>query len=487
MRILIVHYNDDNFGDVLLCDCFEQILKVVLENLNISYNDYDIKVMGLKHSDMKLVAESDMICFAGGGLFGLSYLDFYEPLKDIIETAENNNIPVIFSSMGVNNMDATENNEDCLTELLKSSCIKAISVRENPELFKKYAGESELNIRQVCDPAVWTKYVYFNAIKDILEKKKNLDKKVIGLNVTRGGLFVDNGREWHLTNEVNYLYELKNIIEEVGYECKFYTNGSTLDNNVLFFLKNKFNIPEEQIVYIDSTKELVETIAGFDAVAAIRMHSSIISYSMDIPVVNLVWNDKIPLFYEAINRPNGAIYLEDWTAENVYKALADLEKSGQYYGDTNYYMTLYSYLYDTLEQLLNPEEKLPQYTFEEVKAKLQLIHMPRENEIFDMKTKLFCGERRYYGQFMKLRRRDKEIKNLKNDLEQQKDKYTEQEKKLKSMKQSLKVSEKEIAKLQERLDRIDRMPVVRIYRKNKRVWKCVVGIFKNNEKQTVEE
>lgn len=45
------------------------------------------------------------------------------------------------------------------------------------------------------------------------------------------------------------------------------------------------------------------------------MHSSIISYALDVPSVNLVWNDKIPFFYQNIGYPDRAISIEDWNAE----------------------------------------------------------------------------------------------------------------------------------------------------------------------------
>lgn len=47
---------------------------------------------------------------------------------------------------------------------------------------------------------------------------------------------------------------------------------------------------------------LVRAISGFDAVAAIRLHSAILCYSFGIPAVNLLWNQKVKLFYQDIGR-----------------------------------------------------------------------------------------------------------------------------------------------------------------------------------------
>ena len=163
MKILIVSFFDDNFGDNLIRISFESILKVVLKNLKV--DNYEINKMHLKSVNHELICNSDVIFFAGGGLFGLSYLNFFDYLNEITELADEHNIPVIFSSMGINNMSATKETEQLLINVLKRKCIKAVSVRENLKLFKKYAGKnSHLVIEEACDPAVWSKYIYKNEL-----------------------------------------------------------------------------------------------------------------------------------------------------------------------------------------------------------------------------------------------------------------------------------------------------------------------------------
>lgn len=287
MKILIVSFYDDNLGDVLIRVCFENLFRTVLKNLGISKTNYEINKMSLHDIDEDLIKCSDCVFFAGGGLFGLSYLNFFEYLDKIVELAEQNDIPVIFSSMGINNMDVNAETEQKLVNLFKRKNIKSVSVRENIEVFRNYAAGCNFDIVEVCDPAVWCKYIYS---KDI----ENSNKQTVGINVVRGGLFSDNGKKWGLTKEMNYLNELRILLEENGYDYKFYTNGSVLDNNALRYFKRKYDIPEENVVLVQSTRELVKTVSRFNFVAAIRMHSSIISYSLGIPAINIVWNDKIP-------------------------------------------------------------------------------------------------------------------------------------------------------------------------------------------------
>ena len=198
-------------------------------------------------------------------------------------------------------------------------------------------------------------------------------------------------------------------------------------------------------------------------------------------------SDKIPHFYDAINRKEDAISLEDWNAKSVYGALNELVESNNYYADTNYLMTLYDYLFDTLKNIWNKEDEIEEFTFEQITAKLKSMSIPMENELFDMKVKLYRGEKRYFSQYMKLRRSDSDIKELRSKVKNQKNLINKQEKELSSTEQSLKKSEQKVKELQDRLDRIDNMLIVRAYKKNKRIINRVKRVFKLSYKQMKNE
>lgn len=483
MRILVIHFSDDNFGDMLIEHCFSQLLNVVSDNLK---QPFEIHSMGLKNFNQWQIENSDLICFAGGGVFGLSYLNLFEHINAILSVAEEKQIPVIFSSIGVNNMDANDKNQQPLSDLLRLSCIKAISVRENPQLFKNFAGDVPYTISQVCDPAVWTKYVYNHTVQYILDQKSTREKKIVGINVVRGGLFADNGKDWTLGQEAEFFHTIKHRIEQAGYACKFYTNGSTLDNNTLLFFKKKYDISEDDLIFVDSTKELVETIALFDAVIAIRLHSAIICYSLDVPVVNLVWNDKIQLFYDAIRRPSCTFDLANCNEEEIVSFITNAEKNGDTCADADYLMSLYKFLYETLFEITNASNALPVYSFGEVAAKLSALRVSDEKMIADMKIKLYKGQKRYYGQFMSVRKKDAELKkakeeltDIKNTVKKQTATISQQAKQLETLtlslkkketlleksNQSLEKTKQKAQKLQNKIDRIESMLIVRLYRK----------------------
>lgn len=418
MKILIVSYEDDNFGDNLIRICFESLLKVVLKNLGLNRTEYQIKKMPLKKIDKELVEDADIITFAGGGLFGLSYLGFYEYLNEITEIADEKGIPVIFSSIGVNNMDAKAEVEKSLNNLLHRKCIFAVSVRENIELFKKYTEKCSFAPEQVCDPAVWTQYVYNMDTSD-----KNLSHAPIGVNVVRGGLFRDNGKDWGLKDELQLLSELKEYFEKTGQDYRFYTNGSVFDNNTLHYFEREHSVPHEKCIYSHTTKEVVETVASFKSIITFRMHSSIIAYSFGIPSIALVWNDKIPFFYKNIGHSDRILYFEDWNSRILSEKLESVlsADSGKEEVDQNYLMSLYTFLYNTFKKLVlinNKDDAVmpPVYSFERVKEALAVFSGEIDYESFDLHLKLEKAEKHYLHRFTDLRKKNKELEEQKKEL-----------------------------------------------------------------------
>ena len=157
MKILIVSCVDDNFGDNLIRICFEKLLRAALINLGVDLAEVELAKMSLKTTDRELIRSSDLLFFAGGGLFGINYMHYYDYMEEIT---------------GV-----TPENEHLLSELLRRSCFYAVSVRENPALFRRYAEGCPYEIVEVCDPAVWSAYIYYSHLK---KRRRPEGKSVVG-------------------------------------------------------------------------------------------------------------------------------------------------------------------------------------------------------------------------------------------------------------------------------------------------------------------
>ena len=456
MRILTVAFFDDNFGDMLIRTCFLQLTKVALKNLNIA--EYELDVMPLKEPDDEKVAAADLVIFAGGGLFGLSYLGFAGFIERILDVADEKHIPVVFSSLGINNMDATEENENRLTAILQRPCIRAISVREHADIFEHYAPGHLYEIRPVCDPVMWAGSVYANDIAAILADKRERKTPVIGLNMVRGGLFKDNGIDWTLTKEEEYLRELSLMLDEKEIDYRFFTNGSTWDVNTLLHFRKKYDIPREKLIISDSGREVVQAIAGFDAVIAIRMHASIISYALGVPSVNYVWNPKVPELYKKIGYPQRAVDAADWSAAEAARLTKELLGEQDYQPDPDALMTLYRFLYDTYAAVFRPADAAAPYDYAAVSDRLKEMTVPASEDEIDLRCKLRRAESRYFALFNADDRRKVELKTLQKDFDKLRKELSKEKKKREK-------AEKERNALKEESRRLSRLPSVRVYRK----------------------
>ena len=448
--IAIVSYFDDNFGDMLIKISFECLLKTVLDNLGIS-EQYSTEHVSLRDIDEAVVRESSLICFAGGGMLGNSYLQFAPYVTRIVQLAEECDIPVIFSSVGINDMAADEDGNLAQSKLLSSRAIKAISVRENCEWFNNHMKDTDLTAVQVCDPATWSDYIFSDITAAV-----NKSKPLVGINCVRNDLFLDNGYSWTYRDQYAYVDEIIKICESKDYDYLLYTNGSMNDNSFISSYVKLRNIDESHYVYVKTSEQLIQTIRHLDFCYALRLHSAILAYAMKKPVCNIVWNAKIPLFYEAIGCADAVVYPQDWTPEISADFLTELSERGSSFSH-DYLMTLYNWLYEQIGIILPEAEQQASepYAFDEICSRLPGFYRERRDEYLleDLWFKTDKGERTAY-------RQTAEILELLSKL-------SEAKKNNKELKKELKACQKKLASTEKKLQAMYSKLPIKIYRKIK--------------------
>ncbi len=424
MKILTVSFFDDNFGDMLIRICFDRLLTVALKNLGCNDGDFVIDNMHIKEIDEEKICSADLILFSGGAMFGFNNLGSFDAIDAITALADEKGIPVVFSSLGINNMHADEESGARLNAILRRKCIRAMSVRESANIFTPYAEGCSFDIVSVCDPAVWTKHIYRSEIAEVKAAKK---EPVIGINVVRGGLFKANAKKWTLDDEQAYIKELVDLCDQKGVEYRLFTNGSVLDNNSMAYIAKQIGVPDEKLIVPDSTREVVRAIAGFDTVLAIRMHAAIISYALDIPSLDIVWNEKIPYFYKSIGYPDRALKMEFSTPQVVFRMAQELLEDKAFKADEAYLMTLYDFLYKTLGAILKKPADSP-YAFTEVSHMIGLKESGVDDDLVDYRTKIRRGRHCYQALFNSDMDRRQQIRDLKKEVKEMKalaDEYKE--------------------------------------------------------------
>lgn len=317
-----------NLGDVVIADSTQYLLEKASKEAGIRklrLSTLDIRRQKDKEN-LNRVRNSDLVVFPGGGFIKYKQENFPKEMGRIISRAEHYGIPVMYNAMGVEDYDG--DNPACLEmqELLTGYSNRYITSRDFADFLNStYLKDSDISARRVADPAVFASEVYG------ISKSQTSD--VVGLGVAREGLFTDHGVP--VTGE-DLLKIWSGIIEkldEKGIRWKLFTNGLGKDedflNELLKYIGREDLREEISLPAAQSSRELVENIASFSSVIAIRMHANIISFALGIPSVAFVWNDKLRYFGESIGCSERYLeYDKIYDADFVVDTLLKAQKEG---------------------------------------------------------------------------------------------------------------------------------------------------------------
>ena len=392
--MLITNRDSDNVGDQVIETCDIHLIKTILKNLGLKNDDFQIisRAAGiiskeyLKSKNKKelkeiedKIKEADIIIFGGAPLFNFEYQTFYKRTIITLEIAQKYNIPVIFSSIGLEKYN--ENNPKCLKlkQALHFPIVKLITTRDDINSLIKYQDDSNLKekknsevfeIAHVADPAVFSDIIF----SKFIHKNNNTNKDTIGLAVVRDSIFIDNEIDFSLEKQLEFWNNMRDKLISKGYKVQFFSTGHFTDEILLDKLRKKYNIPKSEFVFnINNPEKLIKTISSYKAIVAYRLHANIVAYSLRVPAIGLTWNQKVPLFYESIHYPNRAYSVEDWNAETIVNALEKAINEGVIY-DEVYAMALYDSLYDVLKKLLSKNKNIKKYDYEMLKQEINVFN-----------------------------------------------------------------------------------------------------------------
>ena len=308
--------------------CFKKIKIKKMENFI-----YDIKwyfseeFLIYKKYYKKEIMNSDYIIIVGGGLIMYKYLNLYHYISQILKYSKKYNKIVYINAVGIEGYDT--NNRKCrrLKDALNYNCLKMITTRDDIEKLKLYINNPNTIIDRVADPACLCSEIY-----NIKKKKSN----TIGLCVCRENLFKDNGIDFDGKKMINFWKNLISDLNFNGYKWKIYTNGHKSDNQFAYKLAKELNISKNNVLIPKNEKELIKNISTFSGIIATRLHSNIIAFSLDIPAIGLVWNDKLKYFGKLINYPERYIEIKDFDSKIIIKKLNNAIDEGFMKTDKKY-------------------------------------------------------------------------------------------------------------------------------------------------------
>lgn len=235
----------------------------------------------------KILKDSDITIFGGGGMLKYFTQDFWASDLCIIEYCDKHNIPVYFNAVGIEGYDDKNFTSRLIKKLLNKKCITKVTTRDDIDALNQFLPNKEHAI--VGDPALYSKELYGSSTKT----------DVIGINTIRAGIF--NANEFETTEQelIDFYCEMIKRLDADGLKWQLFTNGVNSDYSLALKILRQLNInpSSDNLTSLPkSGEELAKTISGYKGVIAGRMHAHIIATSYDIPTIGQIWNEKIKWF-----------------------------------------------------------------------------------------------------------------------------------------------------------------------------------------------
>ncbi|MBQ4161972.1 MAG: polysaccharide pyruvyl transferase family protein [Parabacteroides sp.] len=259
------------------------------------------KRLFIKRLEKCIHEEKIKFVIAGGALISSS-LFYALRLNAIINVAKRHNGQVIFNAIGI---EKTIYNygfaKYIVRHFLKQPQVVSFSTRDHVEDISYLTNRKEFQI-QSPDSGIFAAEAF-----DVCLKKTDL----IGLSVISyqayESVMLNDERIRNLTPENLFSFWegiLRNFIS-TGQNFKIFTNGGVKDYEMGLLLCKRMKLDPTQYLLPMATnpKQLVKQFSLFRFVIAHRLHALIISTSLGIPVVPIVWSDKVVSFAKMIDNP----------------------------------------------------------------------------------------------------------------------------------------------------------------------------------------
>lgn len=335
-----------NLGDRVIADCTEYLVNKILSETNTSCIVDSLDIM---EDSYEPIPNYNLLIFVGGGIIKYKYQKFYDYIDKITNLAEKHHILVLFHAVGVEGYDNSDIKCMQLKNALNRSCVKSITVRDDIETLNKYyIANPDIYTKKIADSAVWANNVYH---------VKKTECNLIGLGVIREGIFESNG----IDIERNKIFELWSKIifelEQKQQEWEIFTNGWSSDMkfaiNLMKYLDRESEIDSKIITPPENAQELINTIYKFKGIIAGRLHANIISYSLGIPSIGIVWNNKCKLWGETIGYPERFFEVNEFIPQKIVnQCLQSIDEGYQKTNKKNLNNTCYFSLKEALKKYL---------------------------------------------------------------------------------------------------------------------------------------
>ena len=281
------------------------------------YYEYFMWWLKINRKFKTQLKDVDAIVFAGGGFlkFRTQGLNYY--VQQIMKIAKKNNIPVMMNGVGIEGYSETDIRCQRLKKAINQDCFKVITTRDDIDTLKNnYIVNPNTKIAHVGDPALWVPECYNM-------KRNENPSNVVGINVIRGRVYQAYGNTLSEFELLNFYKKLVQGVEERGWDWVLFSNGMAADQKFGTMLLRALGCSDRTKILptANNSVDFLEQIRSFKLVFGARLHACITSYALDVPVVGLIWSEKLRIFADVIGKKNSYFEESELNIDNILDAM----------------------------------------------------------------------------------------------------------------------------------------------------------------------
>ena len=281
------------------------------------YYEYFMWWLKINRKFKTQLKDVDAIVFAGGGFlkFRTQGLNYY--VEQIMKIAKKNNIPVMMNGVGIEGYSETDIRCQRLKKAINQDCFKVITTRDDIDTLKNnYIVNPNTKIAHVGDPALWVPECYNM-------KRNENPSNVVGINVIRGRVYQAYGNTLSEFELLNFYKKLVQGVEERGWDWVLFSNGKAADQKFGTMLLRALGCSDRTKILptANNSVDFLEQIRSFKLVFGARLHACITSYALDVPVVGLIWSEKLRIFADVIGKKNSYFEESELNIDNILDAM----------------------------------------------------------------------------------------------------------------------------------------------------------------------
>lgn len=234
---------------------------------------------------------SDAVVLGCGSIkYGTQKLWVYYSL--IIEIANKLNIPVMFNSMNIQKYNGEDWRCRFLQSHINSECVKVITSRDGEagaeRLRKDYKINDNILSAGVGDVAFW--------IPECYKTQRKQTSATVGINLIYGNIFRRYGNSLTEKELLHVYVDLLHQLDQADIQWELFTNGLSSDYKFGIKLLRLYGNTQRKIKVPKSDVDLINMIIGYTAILGARLHACICAYSLGIPFVGFIWDEKLYYF-----------------------------------------------------------------------------------------------------------------------------------------------------------------------------------------------